>query len=151
MKTLIMMRKIRKTLKAIIWLSVALALAIVVLFESHAMPSGLLAENSHQLFVATIVMELLSLALIPLAISLLRLPFVRKRLGDGQYSKYLMWSSVRIGLLAFLMVGNTLCYYLCAAVPFGYLAIIAFLCLMVVYPTNERCSHEMEHDNPSHP
>ena len=144
-----MMEKTRKTLKSVIWLSVALALALVVLFETHTMPAGTLAADGNDLFVATMVMALLSLAMIPLAISLLHMPFIRKRLTADNQREYIRWAVLRIGLLAFLMIANALCYYLFAGVAFGYLAIIAFLCLMVVYPTRERCANEMNQNNSS--
>lgn len=143
------MQKIRSTLKCLIWLSVVITLALVILFETGMLTPGSLADDAATLFMATAVMELLSLALVPLAIGMFRMPFVRRRIVSPNYKGYLRWSVFRIGILAFLMLLNVVCYYLFAGVAFGYLAIIAFLCLMVVYPTNERCGSEFDQNKAS--
>ncbi|MBR4388806.1 MAG: hypothetical protein IKT00_06475 [Prevotella sp.] len=134
-------------LKWIVWASVAIALLIVVLFETHVLEAGALAGDAKTEFVVLTVAELLALALIPFAVGLFRIKYVRNKVKGGTSRTYGAWVLTRLGILSFLLLANTLCYYLFASVAFGYLAIIACLCMLVVFPTKERCANEMGKDN----
>ncbi|MBR5653486.1 MAG: hypothetical protein IKX22_05340 [Prevotella sp.] len=133
----------RRVLKMIVWGNILLALVLVILFETHVLPSGNLAGEKNTEFVVLTVAELMALALIPFAVGMVRIKFFRTKMQQN----YMPWAVLRLGLLAFLMLANTVCYYLFANVAFGYLAIIAALCLLVVFPTRERCANEMEKKN----
>ena len=135
-------QKQRRVLQYFVWTSIVVALVLVILFETATLPSGMLVGDNNREFVALTTAELLSLALIPFAVGLFRIPFIRKRVQKGDDTIFLKWAFLRLTLLAVLMLANTICYYLFANVAFGYLAIIACLCLLVVFPTRERCDNE---------
>ncbi len=96
---------------------IAIALGMVVCFETDILAEGALFGTSHSVeFLVTTFMELLTIATIPLS-----LRFVRRD----------KW---RILLIMVPMVVNTLLYYLYMSVPFGYLAIILLIASVFVYP-----------------
>ena len=134
-------------LKWIVWASVATALLLVVLFETHVLEAGSMAGDAKTEFVVLTVAELSSLALIPFAVGMFRIKFFSNKVKGGSNQTYFTWTVTRLGILSFLMLGNTLCYYIFASVAFGYLAIIACLCMFLVFPTKERCANEMGIDN----
>ncbi len=57
-------------LKWIVWASVATALLLVVLFETHVLEAGSMAGDAKTEFVVLTVAELSSLALIPFAVGM---------------------------------------------------------------------------------
>ena len=52
------------------------------------------------------------------------------------------WGFVRLAMLAFLVIVNVACYYLYMNASFGYMAIIAAICMLFVYPSLGRCKEE---------
>lgn len=127
-------------------ISVGVSLAMVLLFETELLPTGLLAgrDGSDEFVVATF-MELLTLCAIPVALRLFKFRSVAGQLtgADG----LLHWGLVRMAMLCLPMVANTLLHYLYMNVAFGYMGIILFLCIAFVLPTKARCEAEIQqHD-----
>lgn len=54
----------------------------------------------------------------------------------------LTWGFVRMAMLAFLLVVNVVCYYLYMNASFGYMAIIAAISMLFIYPSIGRCKEE---------
>lgn len=125
---------------------VVLTLLTVVLFETHTLAAGQLTGDASRQFLVTLTMELVTVCFIPLALYLFKIGFVSKALkteGEGKAGKLLLWGSVRMMTLCLPMLLNTVCYYLFGfQVSFGYMAIILFLCLFMVYPSIDRCVSE---------
>lgn len=128
-----------------LWAVVAAALAVVALFETDTLESGVLASGHDQLaFVLTFVMELLTLAAIPLALKLLWFKRVRADLVARRAPALLQWGALRLCLLGLPLLANTLLYYMFMQTAYGYMAIIFGLSLPFVYPSWKRCMSEVE-------
>ena len=123
---------------------VAASLLIVVLFESGALPSGVLAgKSASEEFVVLCAMELLTICVIPVSLRLFKFSRVSSRLSaEGGLLRY---GLLRLLALCLPMVANTLLYYLYMNVAFGYMGIILLLCLAFVMPTKGRCEMESRH------
>lgn len=140
------MRRTKNILTAELTASVVAALLIVVLFETGLIVPGVWYGNGEAAFIVAFVMEMITVCLIPLALYMFKIGKVRNLLtkDDGKAAGRLMaWGSLRMMMLCLPMVLNTLFYYMFGlAVSFGYMAIILFLCLFMVYPSMDRCLSE---------
>lgn len=141
-----MIERTQKILMLECWSYIIVSLIIVVLFEMNILESGMWKDDGPLFFTIAVVMELLLLCLAPLALYLFRIPFIHRRLiSDSSKApqQLLFWGTVRMDMLGLPMVFNTLFYYLFGLqVTFGYMAIILLLCLLLVYPTMNRCLYE---------
>ncbi len=120
----------------------ALSAVAAVLCESGLLPEGVLktADGSTE-FAIVVVMELLSICIIPVALRLFKWKAVARRVATPE--GLLRMGMARLLMLCVPMLANTVLYYLYVNVAFGYLAIILFLCMAFVLPTKERCAAEM--------
>lgn len=126
-------------LKLLFWLSLAISLIIVVLFETDVLLSGACADDVNVQFLVVTVVELVTLCCIPLAVRMMRFKKVRNEIKAGRYLK---WAFVRQALLSLLLVCNTLLYYIYMNVAFGYMAIIVLLSMIFIFPTMSRMNSE---------
>ena len=125
--------------------SIAVALIIVLLYETEILLPGALALNNRLCFVVATIMELLTIAIIPFALRLFKFRKVNGKLTESENTRWdnlLKYGSVRILLLAIPMIINVVCYYLFTLTAFAYMAIILFLCMFFVYPTVDKCIAE---------
>lgn len=139
------MQRTKNILTAELVASVAAALLIVVLFETGLMVPGGLFGNGSAVFVAALVMEMITVCFIPLSLYMFKIGKVHGILTkDGDKAgRLLRWGSLRMMMLCLPMVLDTLFYYVFGlAVSFGYMAVIFFLCLFMVYPSMGRCISE---------
>lgn len=136
------MEKVSKILRACFYAVCAVALLIVVVFETDIATPGTLGGKSGAEFSVLMAMELFTVVLIPLSLYFFRWKPVRKNLLESPAQSLLTWGIVRLAMLAFLLVGNTLCYYLYMNASFGYLAIITAICMVFIYPSVGRCVQE---------
>ena len=128
-----------------LWTIVGASLAVVLIYESGVLENGLLAGQDQQVeFIITTMMEILTLACIPLALKLFKVEKVRTDLITRKAAGLRHWGVVRLGLLLVPLFADTLLYYMYMNTAFGYLAIILVLCLPFVYPTMNRCLAETE-------
>lgn len=136
------MNNTQHRLMAVVCTFTALSAAIVVLCESGLLPEGVLktADGSTE-FAAVVVMELLTICVIPVALRLFKWKAVARRVATAE--GLLRMGLVRLLMLCVPMLANTVLYYLYVNVAFGYLGIILFLCMAFVLPTKERCAAEM--------
>jgi hypothetical protein len=141
------MQKTQKILQTAFWLYVAVAALIVLVFETGIALAGSVSSPI-TLFYMAIVMQLLTIAVIPVALYLFRAPIVSQSLtADGLKAPLALcrWGLLRITMLGLPLVVNTLFYYLCGHdVRYFYLALILLLCLFFVYPSLRRCQSECE-------
>lgn len=139
------MKNVKNTLTVLLWTVLALALIVVVLFETDVLMFGYYAGSSEQAeFLLTTMMELLTLAVIPLALKLFKFPRVHADLVSRKAEALRKWGLLRLLMLLVPLLVNTLLYYAYANVAFGYMAIILVIVLPFVYPSMERCQSETE-------
>jgi len=81
-----------------------------------------------------------------LALKLFRFRKVHNDLITRKAPALRCWGLVRLGLLAILLVANTLLYYIYMNTAFGYMALIILVCLPFVYPSMGRCVAETEEE-----
>ena len=142
------MKKTKNLLTITFWSNLTVALVIVALFETDILPAGFAAGiNNSAEMVVTMLMELLTLALIPLSLKLFKLKPVSQALVNRKEQALLSWGTLRLCLLFGLLLANTLLYYIYMSTAFGYMALIVVLCLPFVYPSMDRCLTETEREN----
>lgn len=153
------MKRTQQILLAELAASVVLSLLFIVVYESDVLTAGSMTGDANRLFLVTVVMELVTICFISLALYLFKIELVHRSLtvadeqvshspaqvADLRASRLLRWGTVRLLMLCLPMVLNTLFYYLFGyQVAFGYMAIILFLCLFMVYPSMGRCLSDTE-------
>lgn len=138
------MNTVRRTLTILFWTFFALSLITVVLFETNILEFGYYAsDNTQAEFLLTIMMEILTLAVIPVALKLFKFKNVRADLIARKAEALRKWGMLRLLLLEVPMLLNILLYYAYGKTTFGYMAIILLLTLPFVYPSMERCQSEV--------
>ena len=150
------MEKVSSILKKLFYGILAVALLIVVVFETGLLTPGSLGGDKAAEFPILTAMELLTVCLIPFSLYLFRVKSVRQNLLAAPAQSMLTWGFVRMAMLAFLLVVNVVCYYLYMNASFGYMAIIAAISMLFIYPSIGRCKEETssnddENDNPKLP
>ena len=136
------MKKISKQLTFVYVVLVAVALAIVAIYELGLLESGVLADSKQTEFVAMTVMELTSIGAAFLGLRLFKFHMIHDELVCLKESAMLKWGMLRLLILEVPMVVNTYLYYMYMNATFGYLAIILLLTLPFVMPTEIRCIDE---------
>ena len=121
---------------------VGIALLMVALYETEILTPTDLSASTTWVFGILVVMELLTILVIPVALKLFSLKSVRRRLVARKGDALLSWGTARINMLCLPMLVNTWMYYQTMSPAFGYMAIILLLCLFFVYPSIERCTDE---------
>lgn len=137
------MKRVRAILMAEFCTSIIIALGIVALYEFEMIIMGTFATDEENEFTWLTIMELVTLIAIPLALKLFKIGMVNKRLKQTKEKALLLWGTLRILLLSFPLILNTLLYYLFMATTFGYMAIILLLCMPFVYPALGKCYCEV--------
>lgn len=122
---------------------VVVAIAMVVLFETETLPTGVLAEEKQSEFLLVSLMELTTLGGVFLALRLFKFEAVHRDLITRKAPALLKWGMTRLALLLVPLLVNTLLYYIYMNTTFGYMAIIQFLCLPFVFPSQNRCEGEV--------
>ena len=154
------MEKVSSILKKLFYGILAVALLIVVVFETGLLTPGSLGGDKAAEFPILTAMELLTVCLIPFSLYLFRVKSVRQNLLAAPAQSMLTWGFVRMAMLVFLLVVNGVCYYLYMNALFGYMAIIAAISMLFIYPSIGRCKEETssnddendnENDNPKLP
>ena len=131
-------------LQTILCISVAISLIMVVIFENDIIIPGFCAAFGRDEFITATIMELITICSIPVALRTFKFGFVKKQVvANGEKSLH-FWSMLRMCVLCVLMVINTLLYYVFMNVAFGYMGIITFLIIFLIFPTMERLKREME-------
>ena len=126
--------------------SIVLPLAMVVLFETGIIATGIMAGETQSEFLLTSTMELVTLAFAFLSLRLFKFGRIHADLVNRQEKALLKWGYLRLLLIQAPLVINTLLYYLYMKPTFGYLAIILALCLPFVYPSMDRCLAEVSEE-----
>ena len=136
------MKQISKKLMIVYVVLLAIALVIMVLYETDGLEAGVFATEEQSKFLFTTLMELGSLAAAFFGLRLFKFKAIYDDLVNRKEPAMMKWGLVRLLILELPMVINTLLYYIYMNTTFGYLAIILLLCLPFVFPTLGRCLAE---------
>lgn len=140
------MKQTQRLLMILFITSIVLPLAMVVLFETGIIATGIMAGETQSEFLLTSTMELVTLAFAFLSLRLFKFAYIHADLVNRQEKALLKWGYLRLLLIQAPLVINTLLYYLYMKPTFGYLAIILALCLPFVYPSMDRCMAEVSEE-----
>lgn len=140
------MKQTQRLLMILFITSIVLPLAMVVLFETGIIATGIMAGDTQSEFLLTSTMELVTLAFAFLSLRLFKFGRIHADLVNRQEKALLKWGYLRLLLIQAPLVINTLLYYLYMKPTFGYLAIILALCLPFVYPSMDRCMAEVSEE-----
>lgn len=138
------MEKVRKILLIEFWLPIAISLVLIILYENEVIMPGAYGDDKLLDYYAAIIMELITICLIPISLRLFKFKKVKAALKEKSWDGLKSWGSLRLLMLVVPVVLNTLLYYLFMNVAFGYMGIIGLLCLVFVYPSKTRCKSEVE-------
>lgn len=139
------MEQVRKILLLELWIPVAIAGLMVLVFETGLMAEGFAACEKHVEFVCLSIMELVTICAIPFALRLFKFGAIHRRLvSDDKVRQLRIWGSVRMAMLCVPMIANLVLYYCFVHAGFGYMGIILLLALFFVYPTSSRCYNETD-------
>ena len=136
------MKQISKKLMIVYVVLLAIAIGIIVLYETECLEAGVLATEEQSKFLFTTFMELGSLAAAFFGLRLFKFQTVRNDLVTRKEPAMMKWGLIRLLILELPMVADTLLYYIYMFTTFGYLTIILLLCLPFVFPTLNRCLAE---------
>ena len=136
------MKKVSKQLMAFYIAQIALALVIIVLFETDVLPVGVKADDKQSDFVMVALMEIISLGAAFLGLRLFKFKPIHDDLVNRPETAMWKWGMSRLMILEVPMVINTLLYYIYMNTTFGYMGIMLLLCLPFVFPTLNRCLAE---------
>lgn len=122
------------------WVMIIIPVIVAILYETDVLLAGDLAVagNESAEFIATIVMELLTFAAIPLALRLFKMAG-DKICDEASLSRY---SMIRMAMMIVPLWGNTLLYYLFMNATFGYMAIITLIAMVFVYPPKQQSQND---------
>lgn len=131
---MIMQRKETTIVYTLYYSIIVLALALAVLFEADVLTVGEMAVDRQVEFVVAALMELVTLATIPVALRMFKFGFVTRRLSVETSRSLFCFNLLRVLLLGLPLLANTLFYYVFMATPFGYMAIIILISMAFVSP-----------------
>lgn len=136
------MKSISKRLVVIYMSLAAIALAIIILYETDILEAGVMEEQKQLEFILTAMMELISLGAAFMGLRLFKFKTVHNDLVNRQEPAMWKWGVIRLLILEVPMVIDTLLYYIFMNTTFGYLAVMLLLCLPFVFPSVNRCLAE---------
>ena len=136
------MKSISKRLVVIYMSLAAIALAIIILYETNILEAGVMEEQKQSEFILTALMELISLGAAFLGLRLFKFKAVHQELVNLKETAMWKWGVIRLLILEVPMVVDTLLYYIYMNTTFGYLAVMLLLCLPFVFPSVNRCLAE---------
>ena len=144
------MKKVRNILLTTYLLGLFLAAAIYVIMEfmdlGFDVSAGKLPDREN--FVFSTVMILITLAIIPTALRLFKFRCVARNFEDDAIAALQKWGSIRIVMLAGVLLINLIMYYFFGHEPvYGYLAIMVLISMVFIFPSMRRCYAETSEYN----
>jgi hypothetical protein len=136
------MRSISRKLTIVYISLAALALVLILLYETDILDAGMMEEQKQSEFIMTALMELVSLGAAFLGLRLFKFKAVHDDLVNRNETAMWKWGLIRLLILEVPMVVDTLLYYWYMNTTFGYLAVMLLLCLPFVFPSLNRCLAE---------
>ncbi len=141
------MKEVTKMLKILFWSELLPVVLFIILFETGLFDPGIFKGGNTGEFVLMTIMELVTIGAIPLALYLFKIKRIKTDLYERREKALRQWGLLRLDLLSVPLIVNTLFYYLFMNVSFGYMAIILFICLFFIYPSESRCIAEVTPDD----
>lgn len=129
---------VEKYLRNLFWGTVAVPLLIATIYECDVLPTGVFAGKAQEEFLAVIIMELLTIVMIPLALRLFKAKDVERKVAEGDTLALRRWGALRILMITVPLLLNTIGYYLFMNTTFGYMALILLICLPFVYTSPKK-------------
>ncbi|MBR5802737.1 MAG: hypothetical protein IKY31_00105 [Bacteroidaceae bacterium] len=130
----------------VVW---ALALAIVVLYETGVMEEGLLAHNGSLCYVLQTATILLALLAIPASLKMFSMVLNKRIVGrplSEALASYLRWSEVRLALLAIVALVGLSVYYTTLSSIGGLCALIGLIASFFCLPNEKRMAEELNQE-----
>ena len=118
--------------------TVAVPLLIATVYECDVLPTGVFAGKAQEELLAVIIMELLTIVMIPLALRLFKAKDVERKVAEGDTLALRRWGALRILMITVPLLLNTIGYYLFMNTTFGYMALILLICLPFVYTSPKK-------------
>ena len=125
-------------MRNLFWGTVAVPLLIATVYECDVLPTGVFAGKAQEEFLAVIIMELLTIVMIPLALRLFKAKDVERKVAEGDTLALRRWGALRILMITVPLLLNTIGYYLFMNTTFGYMALILLICLPFVYTSPKK-------------
>lgn len=135
------MEKTIQMLRTTFWFVIAITLLLVVLYGTELIHPYIYSEQAE--FIATSIMEIATVTLLPLALYLFKTRTAREQFRERQWQALKIWGTVRLAMIGAPMIANLWLYYWCHNTSFFYLAVICAICMVFVYPSNKRCENEI--------
>ena len=137
------LQKVYKTTLFVWWYTAILAIGIFVLV-SFLFNDMIFTEDPQLNFIFLTAMELITLCVIPFALRLFKFKWVKKLIKKQGTKGLLDLKASQILMLSSPMILNAIMYFLTRQVAHFYLAVILFLCMFFIYPSQERLNNELE-------
>ena len=118
--------------------TIGASLLLMILFETGVVSGGWLAVERQAEFVVATVMVLVTMGCAPLSLRFLHFKRVADAVNSGRWNVQGNVFIMRLLLLGIPMFTNTLLYYAFVSPRFGYMAIILLLCLLSLYPSDDK-------------
>ena len=135
--------KSQRIVYVIFW---AVAILLVVGGETELLPVGLFADDARTSYYLETIGILLTAINIPFSMKLFSLVLTRKidnLTFPVALSRYAVWSHIRLGLLAIVVVYNLLCYYMTLNSTGALCALCALTASFFCLPSEERLRNEL--------
>ncbi len=136
-------QKVYKTTLFVWWYTAILAIGIFVLV-SFLFNDTIFTEDPQLNFIFLTAMELITLCVIPFALRLFKFKWVKMLIKKQGTKGLLDLKASQILMLSGPMILNAVMYFLTRQVAHFYLAVILFLCMFFIYPSQEQLTNELE-------
>lgn len=101
------------------------------------------SENATTLFLTECIDQIVSIALIPLALYLFKFKKVHAELMAKKAEALQRWGIIRLQLLLLPLYVNIIVYYITMVPGYAYMAVILLIALVFVFPSKGRCEREI--------
>ena len=137
------LQKVYKTTLFAWWYTAILAIGVFVLV-SFLFNDMIFIEDPQLDFIFLTSMELITLCVIPFALRLFKFKWVKKLIKKQGTKGLLDLKASQILMLSGPMILNAMMYFLTRQVAHFYLAVILFLCMFFIYPSQEQLTNELD-------
>ena len=137
------LQKVYKTTLFVWWYTAILAIGIFVLV-SFLFNDMIFTEDPQLNFIFLTAMELITLCVIPFALRLFKFKWVKKLIKKQGTKGLADLKASQILMLSGPMILNAIMYFLTRQVAHFYLAVILFLCMFFIYPSQEQLTNELD-------
>lgn len=137
------LQKVYKTTLFVWWYTAFLAIGVFVLV-SFLFNDMIFIEDPQLDFIFLTAMELITLCVIPFALRLFKFKWVKKQIKNQGIKGLADLKLTQIVMLSSPMLLNAIIYLMNRQVAHFYLAVILFLCMFFIYPSQERLNNELE-------